>query len=277
MPQYSRIAVIGVGLIGGSIALAARQRGLAAEVAGIGRRQSTLDVAVERGAIQTASTKIEDVAGAELVVVATPVDLVGRMVRAAGVAAPDAILTDAASTKAKICRELAPDFDGRFVGSHPLAGDHRRGPEHATGDLFEGRTVVVAPTDGTPPELTGQISDFWRGLGARVVLMAPDEHDRALAATSHLPHLVAAGLAAATPAEWLSLAATGWSDTTRIAAGDAEMWTQIFAANRECVLLALEPFDRQVRELRAALESENWDQLQRLLLDAKRTRDALGD
>ena len=226
-------------------------------------------------------------AEADWVVVATPVAAIvercGRRRR------PRGPITDAGSTKAEICRELREPIGrairtrrplgGRFVGSHPLAGDHRTGPEHARADLFDGRTVVVTPEDDTPPGLVERAKEFWESLGAEVELLGPEEHDRALAATSHLPHLVAAALAGATPEEWLRLAGTGWGDTTRIAAGDPQLWTQIFQpeprrrARRPAAVRA--PAGRSSTTRSAGDDAAGARPLE--LQEAKRIRDALGD
>lgn len=278
MSNFQRIAIIGVGLIGGSIGLAVRERGLAGEIVGIGRRKVSLDKALACQAIDQAATDLPTaVKTADLVIVATPVDRIVDAVREAAAAEPAALLTDAGSAKASICHELTAELGGRFVGSHPLAGDHRSGPEYARSDLFEGRTVIVTPSDQTPEVLVASISQFWRQLGAQVKTMPPDQHDQALAATSHLPHLTAAALAAATPSAWLDLAATGWADATRIAAGDPALWAQIFAANRGGLLAALDRFDEQLGALREAVDAENWQFVEQLLINAKRIRDALGD
>jgi prephenate dehydrogenase len=284
MPVGQRVAIVGVGLIGGSIGLALRSRGLAEEVVGVGRRPAVLEKAVAVGAIDRGTTNlVEGVAEADLVVVATPVGIIVDVVQAVAQLAPRASITDAGSTKAEICQALRPDADGsglrpgRFVGSHPLAGGHRTGPEHARGDLFFGRTVVVTPEDDTPPGLVQRMKEFWESLGAEVTLLSPEEHDRALAATSHLPHLIASALAAATPEEWLRLAATGWADTTRIAAGDAELWTQIFSQNRAAVLDALRRFEHQLAVLDKAIAEGDTAALTSRLQEGKRIRDALGD
>ena len=288
MPARPRVAIVGVGLIGGSIGLALRQRGLAEEVVGVGRRTSSLEKAAEFGTIDRGTTNLaEGVAGADLAIVATPVAGIVDAVRSVAQAAPRAAITDAGSTKAEICRALRgpaagnPDAGavapGRFVGSHPLAGDHRTGPEHARGDLFEGRTVVITPQDDTPPGLVERFQEFWQSLGAEVALLSPEEHDRALAATSHLPHLVAAALAAATPEEWLRLTGTGWADATRIAAGDPQLWTQIFGQNRVGVIDALRRFEHRLQALEEAIVSVDDAALLSGLQEARRIRDALGD
>jgi prephenate dehydrogenase len=294
MIQRPRVAIVGVGLIGGSIGLALRERELAEEVVGVGRRAASLDKARQRGAVDRTTTNlVSGVAEADIVVVATPVDSIVDAVRSVTAAAPRAAITDAGSTKATICRELReppsidPSVPGeldrpgppapKFVGSHPLAGDHRTGPEHARADLFEGRTVVVTPEDHTAPGLVERVKDFWESLGAEVVLLSPEEHDRALAATSHLPHLIAAALAAATPEEWLKLAATGWGDTTRVAAGDPQLWTQIFSQNRAAVIDALRRFEYKLAAFDESIAAGDVAALTTRLQEAKRIRDALGD
>jgi prephenate dehydrogenase len=287
MPASQRVAIVGVGLIGGSIGLALRERGLAAEVVGIGRRAASLEKAIAHGTVDRATTNlVEGVAEADWVVVATPVADIADHVLSVARASQRAVITDAGSTKASIGRVLRAQasvsegtagLGSRFIGSHPIAGDHRTGPEHARGDLFEGRTVVVTPEDDTPAGLVERAQSFWESLGANVELLSPEEHDRALAATSHLPHLVAAALAAATPEEWLRLAGTGWGDTTRIAAGDVGLWTQIFRQNRAGVIDALRRFEYQLAELAGALAEDDAVTLAAQLQEAKRIRDALGD
>jgi prephenate dehydrogenase len=287
MPASPRVAIVGVGLIGGSIGLALRERGLASEVVGVGRRASSLDKALAHGTIDRGTTNLVDgTAEADWVVVATPVAGIADAVLSVARTSARATITDAGSTKAAICRELRAQstrsepplsLGGRFVGSHPLAGDHRTGPEHARADLFVDRTVVVTPEDDTPPGLVERAKEFWESLGAHVELLSPEEHDRALAATSHLPHLVAAALAGATPDEWLRLAATGWADTTRIAAGDAGLWTQIFSQNRAAVLDALRRFEHKLAVLAEAIDQDDPAAINAQLLEARRIRDALGD
>jgi len=275
------VAIIGVGLIGGSIGLALGQRGLTKQIVGIGRRQQSLDRALACGAISRSTTDLAaGVADAEVVIVATPVDSVIEDVCRALAAAPAGVLvTDVGSTKADICAAIAGNEvqSSHFVGSHPLAGDHRSGPEHARSDLFDGKVVVVTPTGVTPPETTQRAQAFWEALGAHVVQMPPEQHDRALATTSHLPHLVASALAAVTPPEWLPLAATGWADTTRIAAADPQLWAQIFAQNGLEVIGALDRLIEQLQTARACLVSDDSSPIEQFLHQAKRTRDALGN
>jgi len=282
MPTYGKVAIIGVGLIGGSIGLALRQRGLANCVVGIGRRQSSLDRALACHAIDEACSELsEGVADAELVVVATPVNSVADCVCDALAAATDkALVTDAGSTKMAICQAVEarmPSAAERFVGSHPLAGDHRTGPEYAREDLLEGRTVVLTPGGLTSTETIAEVEALWRSLGAHVMKLPPVEHDEALALTSHLPHLAASALAAVTPEKWLGLTATGWADTTRIAASDPELWTQVLGQNRSAVLESLRRFNEHLKKIETELRDENWPELRDTLHDGKRKRDALGN
>lgn len=281
MTAYQNVAIIGVGLIGGSIGLALRERRLADRVIGVGRRQSSLDKALKCGVIHTATTDLsEGVSAAEVVVVATPVgSVIADVCRVLAAAPQAALVTDVGSTKAEICTGVAAEADncGSFVGSHPLAGDHRTGPENARADLLQDKVVVVTPTSETPEATTRKSHEFWRRLGAEVVEMSPLEHDRALATTSHLPHLLASAMAAITPPEWLPLSATGWADTTRVAAGDPGLWTQIFSQNSQQVVESLDKLIEQLQSARHSLVNDDQAQLEHFLLDAKRIRDALGN
>lgn len=287
MPEYKTVAIVGVGLIGGSIGLALRERKLAQTVIGIGRRQQSLDAARKVGAIDNGVTNLAGgVAEAQLILVATPVDSIAeRVVQVAAACQPGALITDAGSTKEKIVTAvdsaLASRRSGpRFVGSHPIAGDHRTGPEHARADLFEDHTVIITPTEHTRPAAVTEVSGFWENLGAKVRRMSPADHDAALALTSHLPHAVAVALAAATPRELLPLTAGGWRDTTRVAAGDVALWQAIFAENRQHVVNALRAMERSLAGLGNSLEQGDNEALNTLLELAakrKRERDALGD
>jgi prephenate dehydrogenase len=285
MRTWDTVAIIGVGLIGGSIGLALRERKLARRVIGIGRRKVSLNNALARGCINEATTSIpEGVKQAELIVVCSPVELIHQHVAEAGRHCPEgSVITDAGSTKAELVVKAETSLVDRFprhlpfVGSHPLAGSEKNGPEAASADLFDGRNVVVTESEVSDHDVVDTIEEFWQSLGARVVRMSPEEHDAALSHTSHLPHLVAAALAAATPEELLPLTATGWQDATRIAAGDAELWRQIFLANRSPTLKALADFETVLSRFRAALEAADGSLLAELLAEGKRRRDAVGN
>jgi prephenate dehydrogenase len=278
--MWNKVAVIGVGLIGGSIGLALRSRGLAETVIGIGRTQRRLRIAEQMGAVSWFTTDLaRGVEEADLVVVCTPVATIAdHVLRVSQCCPAGALLTDAGSTKGEICRTLTASEHGatRFVGSHPMAGSEKSGPEHADADLFDNSVTVVTPTGQSAEQHVLAIESFWVSLGSRVVRMTPDEHDRAVAAVSHVPHLVAAALAAATDAEHLPLAAGGWRDTTRVASGDVELWKQILTENRTHVLQSLTSFEKVLREFRQAIRQGDAAAITRLLDAGKQNRDALG-
>jgi prephenate dehydrogenase len=286
MKVFNCVAIVGVGLIGGSVGLALRQRNLAKKVIGAGSRPATLDTALQLGAISAIAGDLKGaVAEADLVVVCAPVGhIIDQVRQIASLCRPGTLITDAGSTKAEIVNQLeqaaasdrAWNREVRFVGSHPLAGNEKKGPQHARVDLFAGRTVVLTPTASTRSEDCQTLADFWTGLGARVVQMPADEHDRALAATSHLPHLLSAAIAASTPEQYVTLTAGGWQDTTRIAAGDPLLWRQIMLANRAHLLASLDRFTRQLADWRKVLDTGDAVELERLLREAKRIRDAVG-
>lgn len=280
MQRLDSVAIIGVGLIGGSVGLALRDRRLAQRVVGIGRRAESLTAAQNIGAVtETTLDLAAGVADAQVIVVCSPVDRIVEHVRAAAAACqPGALITDAGSTKGTIVAALdgALPREVTFVGSHPLAGSEKQGPTEAQADLFEGRLVVVTPGANTREADRQRVAEFWESLGARVMAMSPAAHDRAVAASSHLPHLVAAALADAVPLAAHPVTAGGFRDTTRVAAGDAELWTQILLDNREAVLSALTPFEETLTALRAALAAGDRQQLKTILNRAKTKRDALG-
>ncbi len=274
------LTIVGVGLIGGSIGLAARRRGLAARILGVGRSAASLERARAAGAIDAGLLDLHEAARqSEVLVFCTPVDrIAAQVLDAAPRCGRGALLTDAGSTKAALVRAV----EGRlppgvaFVSSHPLAGSEKRGPEHADADLFEGRLTVVTPTARTDRAAVQRTLEFWQALGSRVKLMDPEAHDRALAMTSHLPHLVAAALAGVLPTDLHELTATGFRDTTRVAAGDPALWTAIFQQNRAAVLEALGSLQDRLIEYKMALMSGDQAAIDSLLAQGKRTRDALG-
>ncbi len=275
---FDTLALVGVGLLGGSVGLAARRRGVVRHVVGTDHNPDTLSRAsAARILDRTVPSLAAAVAEADLVVVCTPVDRIAAQVLAA---APHCrsgtLLTDVGSTKAAIVRTI----EGRlpsgidFVGGHPLAGSEKHGPDHADADLFSGRVVVLTPCGSTTAGLE-RVADFWTALGAHVRVMDAVEHDRALALTSHLPHLAASALAGTVPTELLGLTATGFGDATRLAAGCPDVWTAIFQENREALLAALDAYGDRLDQFRRALETGDRECIELLLTQGKHQRDAL--
>ena len=280
MNTFEKLVIVGVGLIGGSIALAARNRGLARKVVGVGRRRESLDQACELGIIEAGFLEIpEAVTDADLVVFCAPVHLIADHILLAAPRCPDGVLlTDAGSTKSVIVQAIEGKLpEGiTFIGSHPLAGSEKKGPEFAEEHLFQDRLTVVTPTANCDDSRVSQLCAFWQAMGSRVKRMSPEDHDRALALTSHLPHLLASALSGLLPEDLMELTATGFRDTTRIAAGDSSIWTGIFRQNREAVLDALTQLELRLTEFRQAIAQEDGTALDTLLIEGKRVRDALG-
>ena len=274
------VAIVGVGMIGGSIGKALRARRLAGRIIGVGRSEASLAAAKQAGCITEAAVDVAAVADADLVVVAAGVATIPTLLDAVdAVIRPGTLVTDAGSTKASIVagwERRRRSRRGRFVGSHPIAGSHRRGPAAADGELFVGRVTVVTPATATPHRDADEVGELWSALGSTVFMMPPREHDRILSATSHAPHLLAAALAAATPAEARQFTAGGWRDTTRIAAGDPDLWADILLDNAAAVAKALSRIAGATEKMLTALEKGDRRKLVSLLHAAKEARDAVG-
>lgn len=259
--RLGTVAIIGVGLIGGSIGQAIRSRGLADRVIGIGRDAERLAEAVHHGAIDAGTTELsQGVDGAEVVVVCTPVTRIADDVRQVAKLGHHGILiTDAGSTKQRIVEavELDPRARACFVGGHPIAGSERKGVAHAAPDLFETKACILTPTAQTPPDRLQRARIFWSRLGCRLIELSPAEHDSALALTSHLPHAVAAALAGSIPNETLTMAAGAYRDGTRVAGSDASLWAGIFRENRAPILESLKTFRDSLAGLEAALVADD--------------------
>lgn len=271
-----RAAIIGVGLLGGSVGLALRRAYPEIEVVGCARRRETLEAALQAGAATEVTSDLQTACeGADLVVVGTPVTMIAEQaIAAAAVCAADALVTDVGSTKAKIVRRVEADGSarGKFVGAHPIAGGERTGPQHARADLFDGRRVVLTPTSRTPPSQLERATVLWQTCGADVVCMSPEEHDEFLAATSHLPHLVAAALVSIIPQEAAPLIGTGWRDTTRVAAGCPEMWTAICRENSAAIRTQLQRMHESLAVLLRAVDGGDFAAVERLLKEASELR-----
>ena len=276
-----QLAIVGVGLLGGSVAKGARLGGLARRIIGIGRDARRLRPALDDGTLDLAVTDLEGgVREADFILLATPVLTIEGLLERVWRAAPDgALITDVGSTKRNIVRaaeRLAATRSLRFVGSHPLAGSEQAGYSVARADLFRGATVVVTPTEATELGALKKTTEFWEALGARVSSLDPETHDRTVAAISHLPHLIACALvdgAARVEPSALELAARGFRDTTRIAAGDPDMWTEIFLANRDALSATVEAFREALADLQRAIDAGQADALRALLARIKATRE----
>ncbi len=276
LERLDTVAIVGVGLIGGSVGLALHSRGLTTKVVGVGRDSRTLQQARQRGVIDEATTDlVEGVADARVVVECTPVSRIVQDVQRAAAAAPkDALVTDAGSTKRQIVEQLEadPTAVAAFVGAHPITGSERSGWEHARAGLFRDRVCVLTPTPRTPPAQVARARGFWTSLGCRILEMNPSEHDEVLAYTSHLPHALAAALASSVPAAWLALAAGAYRDGTRVAAADPGLWTAIFRANRGPLLKAIGTLEERVAAFKYAMMTDDEDTIHRWWDEARHRR-----
>ena len=286
--MFDKLVIVGPGLIGGSLGLAVREKGLARRIVGVGRRSESLARAVELGAVDETSLDLEFAAAdGDLIVLATGVEMIAQ--QAAAVLPrmqKGALLTDVGSAKAAICRSVEAAFSAsnaaekiRFVGGHPMAGSERRGIGAARADLFQGAVCILTPTPATDPDGAGLeiVRDLWEAVGGHVHVMAPEAHDRLIAQISHLPHLAAACLVNAASDEALDLAASGFLDTTRVASGDPAMWVAICLANREALLAALATLGGRLNDFAQALQSGDAKALEALLARAKSRRDGQFD
>ena len=283
--HFRRLTIIGVGLIGGSLARVCRKKGLADELVGVGRGRKNLELAVELGVIDRWSHQVEEgVDGADGVVLATPM---GTIIPLAKRMAPHieagCLVTDVGSTKASVVepleRLLQPS--AAFVGGHPIAGTEKSGVEASFETLFEGFPCILTPTDRTDTEALARVQSLWEACGMSVVCMGPDTHDTLMAGVSHLPHMVAYALIntvtglSSNDHDAVAYSAGGFRDFTRIAASDPTMWRDICLTNREPLLAMIDRFSGSLAELREAIEGADGEAMQELFAAARRIREGL--
>jgi cyclohexadieny/prephenate dehydrogenase len=280
-PIFSRLALIGIGLIGGSIALAARDAGLAGHIAVSSRTRATLDRAKElRLGDSFHIDPAEAARDADCVILCIPVGAAGSVTAAiAASLKPGAIVSDVGSVKASVIAQMKPHLPAsvHFIPAHPVAGTEYSGPDAALSDLFQNRWVILTPPEGEDPAAVEKLAAFWRGLGANVEIMSAEHHDLVLAITSHVPHLIAynivgtaADLETVTQGEVMKFSAGGFRDFTRIAASDPTMWRDVFLNNKEAVLEMLGRFSEDLTALQRLIRYGDGDRLFELFT---RTRD----
>ena len=282
MPRHGRVAIIGVGLIGGSFALALKRAGACGEVVGVGRDPANLRVALERGAIdRSEQDPVQAVKGAELVLIATPVaQIANTFSRIAAALGPQALVMDAGSTKQDVVAAARAHLGARqaqFVPAHPIAGAEHSGAAAARADLYDGKRVVLAPLAENPDALLRRAEEVWLACGARVFRMSAQEHDAVFAAVSHLPHLLAYALVhelsgREDAARLFGYAAGGFRDFTRIASSHPEMWRDICAANRVALLAEIDRYSGKLGDLRALIERGDTRALEQVFSDARAAR-----
>ena len=276
-----RLSLVGLGLLGGSVAKAARGLGLADEIVAVGRNRERLEPALREGMVDHVTTDLADgVGGADFCLLATPVATLAALLPAVWAALPaDAVLTDVGSTKAAIvsaAERLGEERALAFVGSHPMAGSEQAGYRVSRPDLFRGATVILTPTERTDSHAVKRVGAFWEALGGRLVTLDPLTHDRATAAISHLPHLVADALVDAVvrmDPRFFEVAGRGFKDTTRIAASDARVWREIFQENRAGLSEALGAFRAALDHLEGLLAAGDVPAIEGALDRIRRVRE----
>ena len=281
--MFERAAFIGFGLIGSSLARLMRRDGLAGEITACARRPETLATIEKLGLAQrTTADPAEAVRGADLVVVATPLSAYAEIGAAIAPALRrGAIVTDVGSTKQSALRDLGgamPPY-AAFVAGHPVAGTEHSGPESGFAELFDGRWCILTPEDGTDPDAVERVRKLWEAAGMRVVTMTAEHHDKVLAITSHLPHLIAYTIVATATdleedlkSEVIKFSAGGFRDFTRIAASDPVMWRDVFLNNREAVLEMLQRFSEDLTALQRAIRWGEGDKLEDLFTRTRAIR-----
>ena len=280
--ELSRVAIFGPGLMGASLLMALRERSPRTKLAVWARRKEAADETMERGLADSAHTDAAEAAtGADAVVLCLPVDRMQEIAQSiAPHIGPDTLVTDVGSTKEKLTEQLEKIFaeNRNFVGCHPMCGSEESGLGAARAGLYADALCVVCPTPSTREDLLVKAEQLWQLAGGRTTQLSPNEHDRAAAVASHVPHVAAAalvGLAAGEPRAYRALCASGFRDTTRIAAGSPELWAAILSENAAPVASALEKFEQILANYRTAIASADRGALNRLLRDAADDRAAI--
>ncbi len=272
-----RVAILGVGLLGGSVAMSIRRLRPDTVFVGYSRNADRLADAVARGVVDECTESMAVACqNCDAIVVATPVDrIAGMVIEAAGHCPPECLITDVGSTKGGIVADVEADSRAAamFVAAHPIAGSEKSGSQHALETLFDGKVIVLTPGSTPKPGKVASADQFWRMTGGNTITMSAARHDSHLAAISHVPHLVSAMVARMVPPDARSLVGSGWRDITRVAAGDPEMWTAICSENRAAIVTELDRLADEVDHLKRIVGSSDADALMNWLVDAKQIKD----
>lgn len=275
MRLFDKVAIVGVGLIGGSIGLALKKRRLSNDVIGVSFHKHSIERAKKIKAIDRGSIDINIIKDADLVILSTPV---AAILKLASLIAPiigkDCIVTDVGSSKVEIVSKLEKIFPN-YLGSHPLAGSEKRSIVNACAGLFQDSLCLLTPTKKTKPFVLRVVKNLWTELGAKVSFISPSVHDKILSFVSHLPHVSAFSLIDIVPRQYLKFAAGGLRDTTRIAASDSELWTDIFLTNSKNVIEAVDLYMRRLCEIKSVIKKRDRERLKEILRSAQKKRNSL--
>lgn len=276
MALFHQVSIIGVGLMGGSAAKAIRKKRLARKIVGFFRNKQKQKRALSSGIVDEGFFSLkESVKNSDLIILAVPIHHIIRfMAKLKNIADKNAVIIDMGSEKSSVTK-AAQQFRLNFVGTHPLTGSEKKGADYSLETLFNNSCVILTPTKKTSLQALRKVRKFWTGLNAKVAVLSPDLHDTILAHTSHLPHVVAFSLMNAIPEKYLSFAATGLKDTTRIALSDASLWADILSYNRKHVLRSIARFQRALGEMKHTLERKHPQRLMSMLHTAQRKRQTI--
>ena len=279
MMIFKKIAIVGVGLIGGSIGLAAKRKKLAGEIVGVCRRKSSLQKALKLKAVDNATLNFKKgVAGADLVIIATSVNKIVKLAeKSIKFMKKGAILADVGSAKEHIVRKIEKLAGKKvnFIGTHPMAGSEKSGVENASGSIFDGAPLVITKTRNTNKKSITSLKKFWEGLGCRVFVLAPKRHDKEISLISYLPHVVSSAIAVSQVKPSLRLAAGSLKSTTRVSSSDPELWRDIFLLTRDPLLKSIKKFLRNLKTLEKAIRRKDKKAIKKFLDRAKKISDSI--
>ncbi|MEI6832172.1 MAG: prephenate dehydrogenase [Candidatus Omnitrophota bacterium] len=276
MKIFNKVVIFGTGLIGGSLGLALKREHLTTQIIGFSKHKENAIRALKIGAIDYIGSSLDTTQDADLIILATPVDtIIDIMFKISPKLKKDCIVIDVGSTKENIVKKLSK-LTPNFVGCHPLAGSEKKGIKNAKSDIFNDSICIITSSTRTQRNALKKIELLWQKLGAKTIMMHPKQHDQILSFTSHLPHIVAFSLMGAIPNKFLNVSSGGLKDTTRIAASDVLLWSQIFLSNRNNLLIAVTAFQTKLAALKLALKNKNIKQLTKILSLAKEKRERLG-
>lgn len=274
--RFNKIAIIGVGLMGGSIALAARRKKLAKEIVGVCRREVSRRKALKFRAVNKATLDLKQgTSGADLVIIAAPVGKIVNLARrAAKFMKKGAILSDVGSAKRDIVKKIEKftNYKTHFVGSHPMAGSDKTGVENASADIFNKALVIITKTKNSDKKSIATLRKFWERLGCRVLILSPQRHDRLASLASYLPHVVSFVLSSSQTKDSVKIAGGSLKDTTRVASSEAELWKDIFLLTQAQTLKAIRIFSNNLKALEKALKAKDEKALTKFLERARRIR-----
>jgi len=273
MTQFKQISIIGVGLIGGSLAKAIKKEHLANKVVGFFRSREKLNKALKYKIVDAGFLDIETtIKDSDLIILASPVN---QILNELGIIKDKNVLViDVGSSKSLIVKKAAK-LGLNFIGTHPMAGSEKKGMDFSSNELFKSAKVFITPIKSTNKAAVSKVINFWKKLNTKIIILTPEQHDKIISFTSHLPHLVSFSLIKAIPMQYLPTGASGLKDTTRIALSDAEIWADIFLSNKEELLNSLEVFEKELNSIKKIIFQEKREKLIKSLTQSKTKRERI--